>query len=538
MKTFFRNIPINHLVLGLSLCLFFACKEDSKLTKDHLVFRYNEHANISSLDPAFAKDQRNIWACNQLYNSLVRLNDSLQVEPDLAKTWNISEDQKTYTFFLQKGVFFHQHPIFGKDSTRAFLAKDVVYSFNRLRSPKIASPGSWVMQSVEEVIAVNDSVVKIRLKEAFPAFLGLLSMKFCSVVPTEMENLDFRSSPIGTGPFYFKRWKANEKLVFRKNKRYFEKDENGEQLPYLEAVAITFLPDKQSEFLQFIQGNLDFLSGLDPSYKDEIITAKGKLRKKHASKIAMQKTPYLNTEYLGIFLEGNNPALASAKIRKAINIGFDRQKMVTYLRNGIGIPANYGFIPKGLPGFSDKIYYTYQPEKAKALVTAYRKETGKTPQVKISTNASYLDLCEYIQQELRHIGIQVEIEIMTPSTLRQQRSAGKLESFRASWIADYPDAENYLSLFYSKNFSPNGPNYTHFSDSAFDALYEKAKYTDDRNKRQQLYKQMDAIIMDKAPIVPLYYDEVVRFKQSNVQGLGINPINLLNLSRVKKIPEN
>ena len=529
----FHTYKIFVLVFTL---FFISCQNTSKNDQDHLVFRYNEHANITSLDPAFAKDQRNIWPCNQLYNSLVQLDDSLTIQPDLAESWTISKDAKTYTFSLRKQVYFHKNKIFGKDSTRTVNAHDVVYSLKRLTNPKLASPGSWVMQNVETISAENDSTVKIQLKNPFPAFLGLLSMKFCSVIPKEMEELDFRENPIGTGPFKFKRWEANEKLVFRKNNLYFEKDKNGKQLPYIEAVAITFLPDKQSEFLQFAQGNLDFLSGLDPSYKDELLSSVGKLKKKYGNRIEMLSAPYLNTEYLGIYLNSKTPEINARQLRQAINYGFNRETMITYLRNGIGTPAENGFIPKGLPGFAKKKYYEYNPQKAKELIAAYQAATGDTsPKFTISTNSSYLDLVEYIQRELQKIGIQVNIDVMPPSTLRQQRSAGKLDIFRASWIADYPDAENYLSLFYSENFSPNGPNYTHFKSAIFDSLYKKAIHTSDAKDRIPLYQQMDSIVMNEAAVVPLYYDQVVRFTQKNVKGLGINPINLLDLKKVKKI---
>jgi len=529
-------LKIDSLALLLLPLLFYACGNTSTDQNDHLVFRYNEHANITSLDPAFAKDQRNIWACNQLYNSLIQLDDQLNTQPDIAKSWQVSKDAKTYTFILRDDVFFHESEIFGKQKTRKVKAKDVVYSLTRLTDTKIASPGSWVMQQVKNISAKNDSVVVIELNQAFPAFLGLLSMKYTSIVPTEMENSDFRENPIGTGPFHFKRWEANEKLVFRKNDLYFEKDKNGNQLPYLEAVAITFLPDKQSEFLQFAQGKIDFLSGLDPSYKDELLNAKGELQANYEERIQMLRAPYLNTEYLGIYLDHPSSEIKSKKIRQAINYGFDRNTMITYLRNGIGTPASGGFVPKGLPGFSDTSYYEYNPRKAKKLIEDYKIETGnQNPKISISTNASYLDLCEYIQRELQKVGLQVEIDVMPPSTLRQQRSAGKLASFRASWIADYPDAENYLSLFYSENFSPQGPNYTHFSSKKYDSLYEQSLNLGDLKQRIPLYQEMDSLIMTNAAVVPLYYDEVIRFTQNNVNGLGINPINLLDLKRVKKV---
>ncbi|MDT0293238.1 ABC transporter substrate-binding protein [Mesonia ostreae] len=520
------------------MMLFTSCENTSTAKKDHLVFRYNEHANITSLDPVFAKDQRNIWACNQLYNSLIQLDDELNTQPDIAKSWEVSKDAKTYTFHLRKDVYFHEHQIFGTKKTRKVTAKDVVYSLERLTDSKIASPGSWVMQQVKNISAKNDSTLVVELNQAFPAFLGLLSMKYASIIPTEMEELDFRKNPIGTGPFHFKRWEANEKLVFRKNDLYFEKDKNGKALPYLEAVAITFLPDKQSEFLQFAQGKIDFLSGLDPSYKDELLNAKGELQPKYQQRIQMLRAPYLNTEYLGLYLDYPSAELNSQKLRQAINYGFDRNTMITYLRNGIGTPATSGFIPKGLPGFLDSTYYEYNPQKAKALIEAFKKETGEQhPKISISTNASYLDLCEYIQRELQKVGLQVEIDVMPPSTLRQQRSAGKLAAFRASWIADYPDAENYLSLFYSENFSPQGPNYTHFSSETYDEIYRQALELGNLEQRIPLYQQMDSIMMTQAAVVPLYYDEVIRFTQNDVEGLGINPINLLDLKRVKKLKE-
>ncbi|WBX74790.1 ABC transporter substrate-binding protein [Tenacibaculum pacificus] len=518
--------------------MYSCTKQTSKFT-DRQVFRYNEHSNITSLDPAFAKDQRNIWAVNQLFNGLVQLDDSLQIQPDIAKKWSISEDGKTYKFTLRNDVKFHKHSLFGKDSTRSVIATDFKYSLDRLLSKKVASPGGWVLQNVKNFKAENDSIFTINLKQAFPPFLGLLAMKYCSVVPKEAVDYfgnSFRANPIGTGAFQFKLWVENTKLVFRKNLLYFEKDIKGNNLPYLEAVAITFLPDKQSEYLQFIQGNLDFMKSLDASYKDDILNIDGSFKKKHIDKIVKKTGAYLNTEYLGIYLDGSDEYPTKSKlIRKAINYGFDRVKMIKFLRNGIGIPATSGFIPKGLPSFNNQKGYSYQPEKARALITKYIKETGdKNPEITITTNGNYLDLCEFIQRQLQNIGLQIKVDVIPPSTLRQGKANGKLPVFRASWIADYPDAENYLSLFYSENFIPNGPNYTHFKNDKFDALYEESIKEVDIKKRYKLYQKMDSIIIEEAPIVPLYYDEVIRFSQKNIQGLGINPIDMLHLKNVYK----
>lgn len=541
--------PLKKLIRRFSICctfpLLLSCGNNAETNREHLVFRYNEHGNIPTLDPAFARNPQAIWPDNQLYNGLVQLDDSLNIKPDIAKSWIINDSTHTYTFYLREDVYFHKNKVFppkggqgGRDSTRTVTASDFVYSFNRLTDENVASSGSWVLNYVENYKAENDTTLVIKLKQPFPAFLGLLSMRYCSVVPKEAVEFygnEFRRNPVGTGPFQFKMWEENVKLVFRKNPLYFEKDKNGNQLPYLEAVAITFLPDKQSEFLQFAQGKLDFISGLDGSYKDELLTTHGKLQPKYKDLAYMITGPYLNTEYLGFFLEANTPEIKSKTLRQAINYGFDREKMVTYLRNGMGIPATHGFIPKGLPGYSEINGYTYQPEKAKQLIEQYKTETGDThPQITIGTNSQYLDLCEYVQRELEKLGINVTIDVMPPSTLRQMKSSGELDIFRASWIADYPDAENYLSLFYSPNFAPNGPNYMHFKNEIFDSLYVRSLSISNIEERKLLYTTMDSIVVEEAPVVPLFYDMAVRFVNKKVSGLGINPQNFLVLKYVKK----
>ncbi|WP_418639421.1 ABC transporter substrate-binding protein [Winogradskyella sp.] len=533
----------NRLRYGLLFFIILSCSSKESSQLDHLVFRYNEHKNIGSLDPAFSKDLADIWATHQLFNGLVQMDDQLNVKPSIAKNWTITDSAKTYTFTLRNDVKFHKHELFAtssnsQDSTRIVNASDFEYSFNRLKDKTIASPGSWVLNKVEDFSAINDSTFQIKLKQPFPAFLGLLTMKYCSVVPKEIVEHygnDFRAHPIGTGPFKFKRWEENLKLVFRRNEHYFETDAHEQQLPYLEAIAITFLPDKQSEFLQFAQGNIDFVSGLDGSYKDEILTAEGKLRATYADDVKMIRGPYLNTEYLAFFMASEVNEIQALKLRKAINVGFDRNKMMTYLRNGIGIPANGGFIPKGLPGFDASIGFKYQPELAKQLVSEFKTETGiKNPEITLTTTSNYLSFCEFIQRELQKTGLLVNVDVIPPSSLKDAKANGQVDFFRASWIADYPDAENYLSLYYSKNFAPNGPNYTHFKNSKFDQMYEAAYLETNPDLRAKLYTKMDSLIMNSAPIVPLFYDEVVRFTRQNVNGLGINATNLLELKSVRK----
>jgi len=526
---------LSYLLLFTSVLFLVSCGKKESIFTDNDVFRYNESANIQTLDPAFARNMAIIWPCTQLFNGLVQLDDSLQVAPDIAKSWNISTDGLQYEFTLRNDVYFHKHRNFGKDSTRLVTAYDFEYSFNRVLSEDLGSPGTWVFQHVNSYKAVNDSVFKIDLKNPFPAFLSLLSMKYASVVPkeiTEDKSIDFRSNPIGTGPFQFKIWEENVKLVLRKNPNYHEKDQSGKRLPYLESIAITFLPDKQSGFMQFIQGKIDMISGLDPSYKDELLQPNGKLQEKYQDKIKMLTGPYLNTEYLGFNM--NDQLMSDIRIRQALNHGFDRTKLVAYLRNGMGDGKVNGMIPNGLPGFQPAKDPLYNPTKAKELINQVKKNRKLPIEITLSTNNTYLDIAEYLQREWERLGIKVKIDVMPPSTLRQAIATNKLSFFRGSWIADYPDAENYLSLFYSNNFTPNGPNYTHFKNATYDNLYQQALNTVDDTKRTELYQKMDAITAQQVPVIILFYDKVARFTQKNVHNLQPNAMNGLNLKYVKK----
>jgi len=533
--------------------IFISCESENKDNIDNKkIFRYNESEGITSLDPAFSRNIENIWACNHLYNGLVQMDDKLNVIPSIAKSWNISEDGKTYTFNLRNDVIFHNSKVFKDSIGRKVTAYDFEYSFNRILSENVASPGKWIFNNVDFVEehnfkafeAVNDTTFNIYLTKPFPPFLGILTMQYCSVVPKEAIEYyknDYRSHPVGTGPFQFKMWSEGQKMVFIKNENYFEQDKDGVALPYIDGVSITFIKDEEVEFLDFLKGDLDFISGREGDNKEEIFTNKGTLKKDFNDKITMLTHPYLNTEYLGILVDEEldivkNSPLKHKLIRQAINYGFDRKQMIAYLRKNIGTPATAGFVPKGLPSFNDEVVkgYDYNPEKARELLFTAGFPNGEgLPPIKLFTTAQYLDLCEFMQHQLGEIGIPVKVEILPGPTHRELVARSKLNFFRKSWIADYPDAENYLALFYSKNFTPHGPNYTHFKSIEFDRLYEMAQSETNDSIRHNYYQQMDKIVIEEAPIIPLYYDEVVRLTGKNIKNLGINPVNLLTLKEVK-----
>ena len=532
-KSISNKTNIGFLIIILFGILLSSCEKDSDIENN--IFKYNEYSNISSLDPAFSSTLRNIWPINQIFNGLVQLDKNLEIKGDIASSWTISEDKRTYTFKIRQDVYFHNSELFGKNLTRKVKAKDFEYSFKRLIDNKIASPGYWVFNNVKDFKAINDSIFQIELKKEFDPFLGILSMKYCSVVPHEIVTVlgdKFSKKPIGTGPFKFKKWDENVKLVLSKNKNYFEHDSLGQKLPYLDGIAISFIPDKKSEFMELLSGRLDMVSSPENSIIDQIFDYKGDLKPRFSSNYNLLKSPYLNTEYIGFNIQNN--IKKDTLLRYAINSGIDRKKMMQYLRKNIGYPAESGIVPNGLNNSFYLPRYNYDPDLSKKLISIYKSNNDIDEiNITIVSDSQYLDILEFIQSELQKIGVQVQIEITPPSILRQGKATGKFDAFRASWIADYPHVENYFSLFYSKNHTPKGPNYTFFSDKNFDKLYELIG-----NKKSISYEKisnnLENIIRRYSPIIPLYYDMSVRIVPKNISGLEANAINQLNLKRVVK----
>jgi len=542
--------PILYFFLFIIVISFYSCGNENY--NNEMVFRYNESKGITTLDPAFARNLPLIWPTHQLYNGLLQLDDSLNVKPCIAKSWKVSADGINYTFYLRNDVYFHNSEVFPNGKGRKVVASDFVYSFNRIINPEIASPGAWVLSILDKnrtgtkngCIALNDTVLQIFLKKPFPAFLGMLTMPYCYVLSHEAVDRfgkEYRSHPVGTGPFYLKYWKEGEKLVLRRNPNYFEKDEFGKRLPYLEAVCITFIADKQSEFLEFVKGNIDFVSGVNPASKDELLTRTGSLNPAYKDKIIMLTGPYLNTEYLGILVDSTNlkdtrNPLLLKEVRKAIGFGIDRNKMMVFLRSNMGYPAENGFVPNGMPNFgSETKGFVFNQEFSKELLNKVGYNlSNPLPPISLATTDDYVDICEFIQHQLNELGFDIRVDVYPGAAYREMLANSKLEFFRASWVADYADPENYLALFNSENFSPSGPNYTHFKSNRYDKLYANALSEQLVQKRYSYYKEMDSLIISEAVVIPIYYDKVVRFIRSNVEGMLCNPMNLLDLKQVKK----
>ncbi len=560
-------------------CLLFtviamgSCKDVDKKS-DLQVFHYNEDVSVTTLDPAFVKSQSEIWIVSQIFNGLVDLDEHLQPIPSLAKSWEFSNQNKTITFHLRRDALFCFPGKEGKPAFKPLNSLDVVYSLSRIADPLLASPGAWIFAEkldqdlTKAFVAIDDSTFRLNLLKPEASMLSLLATNYGFILSNAQMNVDnsiIGRHPIGTGPFFLRRWEEDIKLVLRKHPNYHEFDDKKIRLPYLDAVNVTFVKNKQTAFMQFIAGSYDFFNGLEGSFKDELLTETATLKPKYSQKLKAIIVPFLNTEYIGCYM-GDFPNktnwLKDKNLRKALELAIDKPMLVRFFRNGLGDVGSHGFIP---PTLVQKIQYrqidTASSRFAKtqnlktssfekpALVSleraslqritsakAYFNQSGyarqpQKPILTISTTPDYLDMVVFLQEAWGRIGVKVAIDIQTGGMLRQLRNEGKIELFRGSWIADYPDAENYLACFYSPYHSPNGPNYTRYSNTDFDGLYRNIVSELGENRANAIVKANELILAD-APVIPLYYDKSIRLFHPWVVGLTNDASNRLILKRV------
>lgn len=523
---------------------FAGCGSGEQTPRGRKLFRMNLSATLTSLDPAQASIQSNVWITSQIFNTLAELDTALIVRPALAQSWTVGDSGKTYAFRLRRGVRFHKHEAFGgPDSTRAFTAADVKYSFERICDPATASAGQWIFsgrvtgveafqsgaaEDVSGFAAPDDSTFIIRLNAPFAPFLYLLTMPYASIIPREVVERcgkDFRRNPIGTGPFRLARWTEGRDLVLRRNEDFYEPD-----LPRIDAAHARFIRSKLSAYAELRNGRLDFIEGVPPELREEILTEDGELRPELRDRFQLIRTPQLTTEYFGVRVanppEPNSPLL-DPKVRRALSLAIDREKLARYALSGLATPAG-GFVPEGAPGFRGRPPIPYRPDSARALLAAAGFPGGKgLPEITLHSAPSHQAVSEFVQHEWRKLGVRLRVENHEGAALRQMTYGGEFQLWRASWMADYPDAENYLALFASANHAPDGPNTTHFADPTYDAGYAAALREPDDSARVVRYRELERLALRDQPVIPLYYYQNLRLARKDVRRPPASPMGLL-----------
>ena len=514
-------------------CFLMSCNEVTSLD-DPRVFRYNESAAITSLDPAAARSLEHMWVVDQLYDGLVELTPDLDVVPCLARSWTFNDSSLTYRFLLRNDVTF--------TTGRRMTAADVVVSLERLRDPEVISSGGWILDAVvpNGIVAVNDSIVDIRLSKTYPPFLGLLTTAYGSILDSEAHlatGSNLRSQPLGSGPFQLAWWLPDAGLVMHRNELYWERDEEGKRLPYLEAIHVDVVQDMGAEFLGLTQGRYDFISGLHPAYMETLLDEEGELRARFEATLRHEHRPFLKTDYLGIRLDGKQApaALRDVRVRRAMSLALDRHGLAKHLRRNAVTPTDH-FVPPTMLGWTAPPPVAQDLEQARALLSEAGHPEGRgVGEIVLSTTSDYVDMCAAFQHDLAKIGLDVKVDVVPASVHREKVAQGECAMFYKSWLADHADAENFLGLFVEANFAPGGPNYTHFKDDVFERLFSDAlNETDDREARLSTYVQMDSLLHSSMPVIPLFHDEVTHILSNKIAGWQIHPVNRLDLRRVTK----
>ncbi|MDK2877346.1 MAG: peptide/nickel transport system substrate-binding protein [Thermoanaerobacteraceae bacterium] len=471
-------------------------------------------SNPPKLDPVFATDTSSSRIIYQIFETLVDYDKDGNVQPLLAESWDISPDKKTYTFHLRKGVHFHK-TIEGKPTAnggREVKADDWVWTFNYILSPETKSPRAYFLDMIKGykdyqdgktdhiagISKVDDYTLKIEIDYPFAPFLSILAYNTFNVLPKEdVEKYgkeQFNFHPVGTGPFKFEQWVQDDKIVLSKNEDYWKKDKDGNQLPYLDGLEFRIVTDLAMEWTEFGLGNFDQIEEVDDPYYAEAKTKEG-----------FQERAMLGTYYYGFNLT-KAPFKGNKALRQAFNYAIDRKGLIDMVRNGRALPAT-GVLPPGMMGYDESIQpqYTFDPEKAKALMKEAGYPNGLKVELVYNTSEGHKRIAEALQSQFKNVGIDVSLKNIDWGALLDATDKLEIPFFRMGWVADYPDPDNFLYvLLHSSNIGPKG-NYSGFNNKEFDDLTAQARVETDPAKRTELYKKAESIAREEAPWLFIYH---------------------------------
>ncbi len=536
-------------------------------------FRTNEEEYFKSLYPLNITEVVAHRICDQIFDGLVTFDDStLAVIPGLAEKWEIDGSSKIYTFHLRKGVFFHDDPCFPNGKGRELKAQDVKYCFDRLCYHNPAdNQGFWIFKGVVKgaseydsltankiipdsgvsgVRVIDDYTVAVELEKPYAVFLARLALIFGKIYPheaVEKYGSDIRMHPVGTGPFYMKVNKDNQVTFLARNQNYWQKDSFGNQLPYLDALRISFIKEKKNELLEFSKGNSDLVYRFPLEMIDEIVDYKHQLKPAYKG-FQLQFMPQISIQYYGFQHQGK--IFNNVNVRKAFCYAIDRQKLCDFTLKGTGFPAIYGSVPPGTGTFDSKTVkgYNFDPSKAQEYMAKAGFPKGKGfPKVTLELNSGgsrNSQVAEALKKMIEEtLGIQVDLLIVPWAQHTEAVETAKIDFYRLGWSADYPDAENFLNLFHSKYVPDDITQKTYinsfrYKNKVFDSYFNEAVATVDEAKRNALYTKADQQVIDDAVVLPIYYDVDYRLLQPNVRNCPQNAMEQRDFSEVYFVPMN
>jgi oligopeptide transport system substrate-binding protein len=463
-----------------------------------------------------------------------------------------------YTIHLRNDVYFQDDPCFPNGAGRRMTAADVKYSFERVCDARTRTLGfdffkDLVVGATEYFNATangapnagipgftapDDTTFIIRLLQPCAPFINHLATGMMFIVPQEAVEYykqDFFQHPVGTGPFRFVSWKPDVSVTLQRNPKYWAKDSLGNALPYLDGMEFTFMQDEKTQFLEFKEGHLEESFRIPNEFFPDVVDDQ-KQPKGDMKKFVLQRIPSLTTQYYGFLT--TSAAFRDTRVRQAFSYAIDRDRIVKYVLKGQAYASDTnGITPPGIPGYDISTIHGYKlnPEKARDLLAQAGFPDGKNfPHVELEINAGggrNTQVAEAIQNMIKeNLNIDIGVKIVEWAQHTTLVEEGKTDFFRLGWIADYPDPENFLNILYGKNVpddpaQPSTLNSVRYKNPRFDAVFEKALQTIDKNERYALYAQAEQIALDDAPMIFIYNDEDYRFLQPYVKGFPINAMD-------------
>lgn len=543
-------------LLPLLLSLFVSGCGRGQLNADERpgeVVSYRQIYRIRTLDPAVASDVYAALEVAKVYETLLQYNyldRPYHVEPLLAQAMpDISTDGLTYTFKVRPGIFFQDDPCFKKTGGRGreVVAADFAYSMRRVMDIKNASNGSWCFSQVEGmeewragtagekpsdydapiagVQTPDPHTLVVRLKQPQPQLVWIFAMHYAAAVAREAIEFygkECGNHPVGTGPFILKSYRANYRYEFLRNPKWREtgrvelfpvshdpKDPPdvraaaGQHIPFLDRIVEYVVEDPATAWLMFLTGQVD----TSPVARDNFnaVFAQGQALSPDLARQGIQlvSAPTMDTFYLGFNFD--DPVVGpNRKLRQALCYAFNEAEFNRFFNGRITRPT--GPLPAGVAGYVERPQpYPFDLARAKKLLAeagypdGMDPKTGRRLQLTLdlgsADDAEYRQSMELLCNFMDKLGVKITTNFQNWPNFQEKLERRQVQLFHLAWCADYPDAENYLQLFYSRNCSP-GPNHSNYVNKEFDQLYEKVRVMPDSPERTALYTQMANIIIE------------------------------------------
>lgn len=549
---------------ALSLTLLTACG-DNKVSEDGILakggvryggeFRFMSKEKVSDLFPLKITDVYANRISSQIFEGLLKIDPSTtQVMPSLAESVEVSDESRLFTFSLVKGVYFHDNACFENGKGREVKASDFKYSLEFACSNSKLNSLSWLLKDkvlgakeyfegtakeVSGIKVLDDYTLQIELKVSFSAFDKLITHNGLSVFPKEAYDKygdEIVANPVGTGAFKLETL-AEDQIVLVRNSNYWRKDEFNNPLPFLDKVIMTYSKDKTDELLSFRAEEIDLVLDIPV---EEVENVLGTLREAQEGKNVKHKVDSKTSMSINYYGFSHKSEVFSKKdVRMAFNLAIDREAIIETWLEGEGWASKNGFVPsmKDYPWTSVK-GYKFNQEKAKTLLSNAGYPGGKGfPVVDLYVNtveeSGTHKLAKAVKFSLeQNLGVKINIKLCTIEERENAVRSGDAIFWRTGWVADYPDPENFLQLFYGGNLGTTDINPFNYKNSSFDALFEEAMEETNLEKRMKLLAECDQIIIDDAAVMPLLTDDFITMVNLKVRKFVTNEMQQLDFSTV------